>query len=128
MAHIEAITHSHHIGTSGENLHVCGHSLPGAHYCSAVTCLLVRRWEFVIPKANCLTIALNVCGQILATPETVKQKSCHSELHTYSTAYSHEQLSHCFGVVHHDGFNGPVQHSDLLGPLLLLVLQNVLPE
>lgn len=45
---------------------------------------------------------------------------------TYSTAYSHKQLSHCFGVVHHDSFNSPIQHFDFLGPLLLLVFEDVL--
>lgn len=45
---------------------------------------------------------------------------------TYSTAYSHKQLSDCFGVVHHNGFNGSVQHFDFLWPLLLLVFKDIL--
>lgn len=45
---------------------------------------------------------------------------------TYSTANSHQQLSHCFRVIQHDCFNGTVQHFDFLGPLLLLVFKDVL--
>lgn len=47
-------------------------------------------------------------------------------LHTYSTAYGNKQLSHGFRVIHHDSFNCPIQHLDLLGPLFLLVLQDIL--
>lgn len=47
-------------------------------------------------------------------------------VHTYPTAYSDKQLPNCFGVIHHDGFHRPVQHFDLLRPLFLLILQNVL--
>lgn len=49
-------------------------------------------------------------------------------LHTYSAAYGDEQLPDCLGVIHQDGFNGAVQHFDLLWPLLLLVLQDILRE
>lgn len=46
--------------------------------------------------------------------------------HTYSAAYGDEQLPDRLGVIHQDGFNGAVQHFDLLRPLLLLVLQDIL--
>lgn len=49
-------------------------------------------------------------------------------LHTYSAAYGDEQLPDCLGVIHQDGFNSAVQHFDLLWPLLLLVLQDILRE
>lgn len=45
---------------------------------------------------------------------------------TYSAAYGDEQLAHCFRVVHQDGFDCAVQHFDLLWPLFLLVLQDIL--
>lgn len=48
------------------------------------------------------------------------------KLCTYSTANGHKQLSHCFGIVYHDGFNGTIQHFDFLGPLLLLIFKDIL--
>lgn len=45
---------------------------------------------------------------------------------TDSAAYGDEQLPDRLRVVHQDGFNRPVQHFDLLRPLLFLVFQNIL--
>ena len=50
------------------------------------------------------------------------------ELLTDPAAYGDEQLPHRLRVVHHDGLHRAVQHLDLLGPLLLLVLQDILTE
>ena len=47
---------------------------------------------------------------------------------TYSAADGHKQLAHGLGVIHHDGLHRSVQHLDLLRPLLLLVLEDVLRE
>lgn len=47
---------------------------------------------------------------------------------TYPTANGDQQLAYCLWVINHDGFNGPIQHFDLLGSLFLLVLQDVLPR
>lgn len=47
---------------------------------------------------------------------------------TYPTANGHQQLPYCLGVINHDGFDGPIQHFNLLRSLFLLVLQNVLPR
>lgn len=49
-------------------------------------------------------------------------------LQTYSATYGDQQLSHCFRVIQHDCLNGTVQHFNFLGPLLLLVLKDVLLE
>lgn len=45
---------------------------------------------------------------------------------TDSAADGDEQLPDRLRVVHHDGFDRAVQHFDLLRPLFLLVLQNIL--
>lgn len=46
---------------------------------------------------------------------------------TYPAANGDQQLAYCLGVINHDGFNGPIQHFDLLRSLFLLVLQDILP-
>lgn len=48
------------------------------------------------------------------------------EAHTYSAAYGDKQLAYCFGIIHHDRLDRSVQHFNLLWPLLLLVLQDIL--
>ena len=45
---------------------------------------------------------------------------------TYSGTDGHKHVADDLGVVHHDGLDGSVQHTDLQGTLLLLVLQGVL--
>ena len=47
---------------------------------------------------------------------------------TDSAADGDEQLPDRLRVVHHDGFDCAVQHFDLLRPLFLLVLQNILKK
>lgn len=41
-------------------------------------------------------------------------------------ADGHQHVANDLGVVHHDCLHGAVQHADLQGPLLLLVVQSVL--
>lgn len=47
---------------------------------------------------------------------------------TYSTADGDQQLSHSFGIIHHDGLYCSIQHFYLLRSLFFLILQYVLKE
>lgn len=60
--------------------------------------------------------------------EEMNISSLGQQLVTYSAAYGDEKLPNCFGVIHHDGFDCTVQHFDLLWPLFLLILQDILSK
>lgn len=47
---------------------------------------------------------------------------------TYSTADGDQQLSHSFGIIHHDGLYCSIQHFYLLRSLFFLILQYVLRD
>lgn len=54
--------------------------------------------------------------------------TCIRALLTYSTANGDKQLSHSFGIIHHDGLYCSIQHFYLLRSLFFLILQHVLRD
>lgn len=65
-------------------------------------------------------------GPELNIKEGMNISSLGQQLDTYSAAYGDEKLPNCFWVIYHDGFDCTVQHFDLLWPLFLLILQDIL--